>query len=272
VATVTEEKLSTQVGKVQVIRGGPQGGAQVVYLHSAQGESSGLLLLERLADWADTIAPVFPGFGESEGIDEIDDIEDAVFHLLDVFDSLGLDAPNVVGLSLGGWLAAEIATRYPERIGRMVLVNPAGLYIPGHPIKEIFGRDLDELATELFHDQAHPVASLMHQMATLAASSMGGDLPFELLKPILQSQAATAKLGWDPYLHNPKLQKRLYRVTAPTLIVHGASDGLIPRAHAEAYEAGIAGARLVDVAEAAHMLPLEKPDELDKAIREFVTN
>lgn len=272
-ATMTEEKLSTQVGKVQVFRGGPgtADAPQVVYLHSAQGETAGLLFLERMADWADTIAPVFPGFGESEGIDHIDDIEDAVFHLLDVFDSLGLDSPAVVGLSLGGWLAAEIATRYPERVSRMVLVNPAGLYIPGHPIKEIFGRNLDELALELFADQSHPVAALMHQMSALSMSTLSGEVPFDLLRPIIQSQAATAKLGWDPYLHNPKLRKRLYRVTAPTLVVHGAVDGLIPRAHAEAYAEDIAGARLVDVEGAAHMLALEKPDELSTLVKEFVS-
>jgi len=269
-AAVTEGRLSTQVGKVQVFRGGPADGPPVVYLHSAQGETPGLLFLETLADWAGVVAPVFPGFGESEGIDEIDDIEDAVFHLLDVFDSLGLESPAVVGLSLGGWLAAEIATRYPERVGRLVLVNPAGLYIEGHPIKEIFGRQLDELALELFADQSHPVAALMHQMASLSMSTLSGEVPFDLLRPIIQSQAATAKLGWDPYLHNPKLRKRLYRVTAPTLVVHGAVDGLIPRAHAEAYAQDIAGARLVDVDGAAHMLPLEKPDELSAIVREFV--
>ncbi|HEV7886203.1 MAG TPA: alpha/beta hydrolase [Acidimicrobiales bacterium] len=276
-AGLTEEQVSTQVGKVQVFRGGPAGpgaagAVPLVYLHSAQGESNGLVLLERLADSFDTVAPVFPGFGESEGIDEIDDVEDAVFHLLDLFDQMGLGAApvNIVGLSLGGWLAAEIATRYPERIGRLVLVNPAGLYIQGHEIKEIFGRDLDELALELFADQSHPVAVLMHQMASLATSTQGPDIPFEMLRPLLQSQAATAKLGWDPYLHNPKLQRRLYRVTAPTLIVHGAQDGLIPRAHAEAYAEGIADARLVDVEGAAHMLPLEKPDELAALVREFV--
>lgn len=272
-ASVSEERLSTQVGKVQVFRGGPSGGdaPPVVYLHSAQGETSGLLFLERVADFADTTAPVLPGFGESEGIEQVDDMEDAVFHLLDVFDSLGLDAPAVVGLSLGGWLAAELATRYPDRVSKLVLVNPAGLYIEGHPIGEIFGRNLDELASVLFYDQEHPVAALMHQMASLSMATLSGDVPFEMLRPILQSQAATAKLGWDPYLHNPKLQKRLYRVVAPTLVVHGAADGLIPRAHAEAYVSGITGARLVDVAEAAHMLPLEKPDELAALVQEFVT-
>lgn len=267
-AAVTEEKLSTQVGKVQVFRGGD--GPEVVYLHSAQGETAGLLFLERLADWAGVVAPVLPGFGESEGIEQIDDVEDAVFHLLDVFDSLGLASPAVVGLSLGGWLAAELATRYPERVSRLVLVNPAGLHIPGHPIGEIFGRNLDELAQELFYDQSHPVAALMHQMASLSMSTLTGEVPFDLLKPIIQSQAATAKLGWDPYLHNPKLQRRLYRVTAPTLVVHGAADGLIPREHAAAYASGIAGARLVDVDEAAHMLPLEKPDELSALVQHFL--
>jgi pimeloyl-ACP methyl ester carboxylesterase len=269
-AAVSDERLSTMVGKVQVFRGGPQDGPPVVYLHSAQGESAGLVFLEQLAEWANTVAPVFPGFGESEGIEQIDDMEDAVFHLLDVLDAYGLMSVNLVGLSLGGWMAAEIATRYPERVARLVLVNPAGLYIPGHEIKEIFGRNLDELAHDLFADQSHPVAALMHQMSSLSMATLSGEVPFELLRPIIQSQAATAKLGWDPYLHNPKLQKRLHRVTAPTLVVHGAADGLIPRAHAEAYASGIAGARLVDVDGAGHMLSLEKPAELDALVREFV--
>jgi pimeloyl-ACP methyl ester carboxylesterase len=266
-ATMTEERLSTQVGKVQVFRGGS--GQPVVYLHSAQGETPGLLFLETLADAAEVVAPVFPGFGESEGIDHIDDMEDAVFHLLDVFDSLGLGAPAVVGLSLGGWMAAELATRYPERVSSLVLVNPAGLYIPGHEIKEIFGRPLDELAADLFADPQHPIAELMTSMAS-ATTADPTAVPFELLRPVLQSLAATAKLAWDPYLHNPKLQQRLYRVTAPTLLVHGAQDGLVPRAHAEAYAAGISGARLVDVEGAAHMLPLEQPDALARLVQEHL--
>ncbi|HZQ27233.1 MAG TPA: alpha/beta hydrolase [Acidimicrobiales bacterium] len=269
-ATMAEERVSTQVGKVQVYRGGSgTAGAPIVYLHSAQGETPGLAVLEQLADSHEVVAPLFPGFGESEGIEQIDDMEDAVFHLLDVFDVLGLDAPAVVGLSLGGWMAAEIATRYPERVSSLVLVNPAGLYIPGQEIKEIFGRPLDELARDLFADEQHPVAQLMTSLST-ATTADPGDLPFELLRPVFQSLAATAKLAWDPYLHNPKLARRLYRVTAPTLVVHGTRDGLIPRAHAEAYAAGITGARLVDVEGAAHMLPLEQPDELARLVGEHI--
>jgi pimeloyl-ACP methyl ester carboxylesterase len=261
---LADGRLESAVGTIQVFRGGS--GRPLVYLHSATGEGAGLAFLEDLADDHHVLAPVFPGFGESEGIGEIEDMEDAVFHLLDVFDRSGLDAPAVVGLSLGGWMAAELATRYPERVSSLVLVNPAGLYIPGAEIKEIFGRPLDELARELFADENNPVAQVMIQMADVAERPPA-DIPFELLRPMLASLAATAKLAWDPYLHNPKLARRLARVRAPTLVVHGEKDGLIPRAHAEAYAEGIPGARLVDVADAAHLIVLEKPHELASLVR-----
>ncbi|HEY3701078.1 MAG TPA: alpha/beta fold hydrolase [Acidimicrobiales bacterium] len=257
-SSLSEEPLSTQVGTVQVLRAGT--GDPVVYLHSAMGEGAGMLFLEELAEERAVVAPVFPGFGGSEGIDSIEDMDDAVFHLLDVLDRLGLSSPAVVGLSLGGWMAAELAVRYPDRVSRLVLVNPAGLYIPGAEIKELFGRPLRELAEDMFADQSHPMAQMMSQLDIMAASEV--EIPFEVLRPLLQSMAATAKLAWDPYLHDPKLARRLHRVSSPALIVRGAQDTLVPRAHAEAYARGIFNARLVEVDGAAHLLPLEKPDEL----------
>jgi len=95
------------------------------------------------------------------------------------------------------------------------------------------------------------------------------EVPLELVLPIWKSMSATARLGWDPYLHNPKLRKRLHRITAPTLVVHGVEDGILPRAHAEAYAAEIPDARLVDMDNAAHLLVLEKPAEVAQLIREF---
>jgi pimeloyl-ACP methyl ester carboxylesterase len=252
------ERLSTEVGTVQVHRGGT--GDPVVYLHSSMGEGSGMVSLEQLADDHAVVAPLFPGFGESEGIEHIEDMDDAVFHLLDVFDRLALTSPVVVGLSLGGWMAAELAVRYPERVNKLVLVNPVGLYIPGAEIKELFGRPLHELAEDLFADQSHPMAQMMSQMELMAGGE--AEVPFEVLRPMLQSMAATAKLAWDPYMHDPKLARRLYRVSSPTLIVRGAQDTLVPRAHAETYARGISNARLVEVDGAAHLLPMEKPDTL----------
>lgn len=263
-ASISEERLGTAVGSVELRRGGS--GPALVYLHSATGEGAGMSFLEDLAHDHAVVAPMFPGFGESEGIESIEDMEDAVFHLLDLFDRLELASPDLVGLSLGGWMAAELATRYPDRVGRMVLVNPAGLYIPGAEIKEIFGRPLDELAADLFADRAHPVARAMIELASLTAE--GHQVPFEALRPMLGALAATAKLAWDPYLHNPKLARRLPRVSAPTLVVHGVSDGIVPRAHAEAYAAAIPDARLVDVEGAAHLLPLEQPAALASLVRD----
>jgi pimeloyl-ACP methyl ester carboxylesterase len=260
VSTLTAETIDTAVGSIEVHRGGQGGPVPLVYLHSAQGEVPGMAMLEELAGTRQVVAPLFPGFGASEGLEHIDDIEDAVFHVLDVLDRLGLPRCDVVGLSLGGWMAAELSVRWPDRVRRMVLVNPVGLYVDGAPITEIFGRKPSELADELFADQGHPISQLMHAMDDMEADA--SQIPFELVRPILQAQAATAKVGWNPYLHNPKLRGRLGRVASPTLIVHARQDGIVPRAHAEAYASAIPGAKLTDLDDAAHLAPLERPDEV----------
>jgi pimeloyl-ACP methyl ester carboxylesterase len=265
VTVLDDATLETAVGEIEIRRGGSGGAAPVVYLHSAQGEGQSLAILEELADTYDVVAPVFPGFGASAGLDAIDDIEDASFHLLDVLDRLGFDQVDLLGLSLGGWMAAELATRWPERVRRLVLVNAVGLYVDGQPITEIFGRPLDELAGELYADPDHPVAQMMRAMAE--AEMDPGAIPFDLIRPVIQSQAATAKLGWKPYLHNPKLRGRLGRISAPTLVVHGRHDGIVPRAHAEAYVDGIPDARLAELDDAAHMATLERPAVIAALVR-----
>ncbi|HXQ60742.1 MAG TPA: alpha/beta fold hydrolase [Acidimicrobiales bacterium] len=252
-----DASLPTAVGVVEIRRGGTDSPVPVVYLHSAQGEGAAMAFLEALAETRRVVAPVFPGFGASEGLEAIDDIEDASFHVLDVLDRLDFAQVDLIGLSLGGWMAAELATRWPDRVRRVVLVNAVGLYVDGAPIKEIFGRPLDELAVDLYADPDHPVAQMMRALAQSEGSV--DQIPFDLLRPVIQAQAATAKLGWNPYLHNPKLRRRLDRISAPALVVHGEHDGIVPRAHAEAYAAGIPDARLVDLEGAAHMATLERP-------------
>lgn len=267
---VREQTIETRLGPIQVRRGGA--GRPIVYLHSAAGEGIGLGWLGDLAEYGDVIAPMFPGFGDSEGIEQIDDIEDATFHLLDLFDRLGLDAPAVVGLSLGGWMAAELACRYPERVSSLVLINPAGLYIPGANIGDIFGRTPRQMAADLFADQSHPVAQMMLQMDRLVTEGGIGSISFELIKPQIKAMTATARLAWNPYLHNPKLQGRLWRITAPTLVIRGEKDGLIPAPHAETYAKEIAGARFVTIPDTAHMVVMEDPVKLARLVGDFVAS
>ena len=115
------------------------------------------------------------------------------------------------------------------------------------------------MVPDLYYDQQHPMAQLMLQFAALAADR-DAELPFEMVKPVFQTMAATAKLGWDPYLHNPKLRKRLWRITAPTL-GRAAQDTLIPEAHARTCAAEIPGATYQEIG-AAHMVMIERPDAL----------
>jgi pimeloyl-ACP methyl ester carboxylesterase len=265
---ITDQQLATPVGPVQLIQAGS--GPPIVYLHSAAGETT-IPSFEDLAADHTVHIPVFPGFGASEGLEHIDGIEDAAFHLLDVLDGLSLRAPTVIGLSLGGWLAAELATRAPERVGRLVLVSPVGLRIEGAPVAELFGRRPGELAEDLYADQSHPMAQMMHALdAWVGDPTKLLDAPVAMVMPLAQSMAAAAKLGWNPYLHNPKLASRLRRITAPTLVVAGSVDRFTPRAHPEAYVAGIAGARLAVIEGAGHMVPMERPDEFTAVVREFI--
>jgi pimeloyl-ACP methyl ester carboxylesterase len=265
----TDERLETPIGKIQLVSAGT--GDPIVYLHSAGGETTNAALEDLAADHT-VYAPVFPGFGESEGLEHIDGMEDAVFHLLDVLDALGLRAPTVVGLSLGGWMAAELATRAPERVGHLVLVSPVGLRIEGAPVPDLFGRRPGQLADDLYADQSHPMAQMMHLLDEWVGDvTKMVDLPAGMLMPMVQSMAATAKLGWNPYLHNPKLPGRLRRITAPTLVVAGAADRFTPRAHPEAYAAGIAGARFEVIDGAGHMVPMERPAEFAAVVRNFLS-
>ncbi|MBI2710996.1 MAG: alpha/beta hydrolase [Actinobacteria bacterium] len=261
--------VDTRVGRVVLREGGA--GQPLVYLHSATGEGDGLGFLDALAASGHVLAPMFPGFGGSEGIESIDDMEDATFHLLDLWERLGLDAPVVVGLSLGGWMAAELATRHPERVGALVLVNPVGHHIPGAPIKDIFGRSPSEMVEDLFFAPDHPVAQLMRALGDYRSDpGQAGALTFDMIAPMVQVLGAAARLGWDPYLHNPKLRSRLWRISCPTLVVRGEADTLVPTEHARVYVEGIAGARLEVVPQSAHLVPLEQPERLAALVRDFV--
>jgi pimeloyl-ACP methyl ester carboxylesterase len=157
-------------------------------------------------------------------------------------------------------------------LSSLVLINPAGLYIEGDPIKDIFGRSPAEMAKDLFADQSHPVAQMMNQMdKAMSDASALKNIPFELIAPQLKSQAAAARIGWNPYLHNPRLRRRLGRIKVPTLVVRAESDTLIPAAHCRAYADEIPGAEFVEVANAAHMVVLEHPGEVAAIINRFAT-
>ena len=252
-----EEFLNVRGTKIQLLKGGS--GDPLLYLHSAGGEVVWLPFFEQLAQRYTVYLPAHPGFSQSEGLEKIDTMEDLVFHYTDLMDQLGLTQPYVAGLSLGGWLAAELATRYSNRIRKLALINAVGLRVPGAPIADFFQATPEELRNLVFHD---PKSDL--------AKTFVPDVPSpEVMESTMKAREATARVGWNPLLCNLKLRDRLYRITVPTLILWGASDRLVPVAHGKAYQEGIAGSKFVILEKCGHAPPFEKPEETVKMLTEF---
>lgn len=240
-------------------------GKPLVFLHSAVGEFWGPEFLEKI-DGFEAICPAHPGFGESTGIEDIRDVEDLAFHYADLLDALELERPVLVGLSLGGWIAAEVAVRWPERLRALVLIDAAGLWLDEAPIAPMWGlSEPQDLVDLLFEDPSHPLALL------IASIDLDDPPPEDILLSFINNQAATARIAWNPYLHNPRLEGRLHRVTCPTLVVWGSEDQLIPADHGRRYAEKIPGASLEIVEGGAHLGALERPEEVASLISKFLS-
>jgi pimeloyl-ACP methyl ester carboxylesterase len=258
---VAPEIVDVRGRRTQVLRKG--NGNPVLYLHSATGETWWTDFDEALAGAGfDVIHPAHPGFESSEGLAEIEDVHDLAFHTLDLLDALAVERTAVVGSSMGGWLAAELAVYAPERVTKLVLADAAGL---GSPTVDMWAVKPPDLAEVLFADQEHWMAQLLR--AIDLETSMP---PAEILMPLLQSMEAGARIGWNPYMHDPKLPGRLHRVRAPTLVVWGERDEFVPRAQGERYAELIPGARLEVLPACGHLPVLEKPEELGRLVAAFL--
>ncbi len=261
----TMEMLQLNGAPVQLLRGGS--GSPLLYLHSAGGEVVWLPFHELLARDFQVLAPAHPGFALSEGLDRIDSMEDLVIHYLDLLDLLGLAQVDVVGLSLGGWLAAELATRNPERLRRMVLADAAGLYVPG--CDDGFELFQDPLVTPGFARQLRE-RCFYNPTSEVALNFIPDVIPFDRLLFHYRARQAAARVAWNPYFYNPKLRGRLYRVKCPTLVLWGDSDRLLPLDFARAYHEAIGGSQLKVIERCGHLPPLERPEEFTSAVKEFL--
>jgi len=230
-------------------------GEHLLYLHGIGGDFLWLPFHRALAQEFTVTLPVHPGFGESQDDESAAGMEDLVFHYVDLIDALGLGRVHLIGASFGGWIAAELAVRYPDRIRTLALIDAVGLDVPGAPVAELFLSDPKSLATLLFHDPAHPFARLLAEADPADPSQVSETLRhFKVLSTL-------ARVGWNPYLHNPKLSRLLSRITAPTLILWGEEDRLVPLPHAEAYRKAISGARIERIPACGHLPPVERPLE-----------
>jgi len=249
--------VETRHAPVRYIEGGS--GEPLVYLHGAGGMTAGDPLLAALAEHHHVYAPYLPGYGETEACGELRDMLDFTLHGWDVVDALGLKDPVLVGHSMGGMIAAEMAALAPHDVSRLALICPAGLWLDDHPIPDMFSLLPFEMPGYLFHD---PEAG-----SKLMTAGLNMDDP-EFLKTYLIRNARQLGMAGKILFPIPErgLAGRLYRVKARTVIVWGESDRLIPPIYGPAFEAAIAGSRLVRVPRAGHMVIIEQPGAVAAAV------
>ncbi len=238
-------------------------GPPLVYLHGAGGLLPEEPLLDRLTRHIHLFAPTWPGYGEDPGEDLLEDMLDFTLHGWDVVDALGLEQTHVVGHSMGGMIAAEMACVTPARVSRLALLAPAGLWLDEHPQADLFATTPFELPALLFADAEQGQRVLM---AGLDFSNDGALSDFMVGNA---RRLGTAGKILFP-IPNRRLSKRLYRLTAPLLLLWGAQDRLIPPLYAKAWSELVPRAHTVLIEDAGHMLPIEQPAALADALVSFL--
>ena len=230
-------------------------GEPVLWLHSATGIRDDEPMLDAIAAAGyRVLAPEWPGFGDHQTEGIVEDMLDFALHGWDVVEALGLGdtRPHLVGHSMGGMIAAEMAVLNPRALSSLTLVDSLGLWLQEHPIPDVFAMLPLDLAETLFAD------------ATAGVSFLAGGMDFGVdaaLQDFLVSNArrmGTAGKIMFP-IPNRRLSKRLYRLTTRTLVLWGASDHLVPPVYGETLASLIGASRLEIIDDAGHMLPYEQP-------------
>jgi pimeloyl-ACP methyl ester carboxylesterase len=233
-------------------------GKPMLILHGGSGPTPQAPYVKALAKSFDVLVPGHPGFGTSPLPAHFDHIDDLAYFYLDLMDALDLREVRLMGFSLGGWLAMEIAVKSTARIAKLILVDSVGIKVGGptdRDIVDIFATAPDQLAKLMFHDpsKAPDPAKFTDEQALIAG----------------RNREAMAVYGWEPYLHDPKLKGRLHRIDVPTLVVWGASDRLVTPSYGRALAGFIPGARFVAIEAAGHGPNMEQPQKFVELVGGF---
>jgi len=246
--------------RCRVLEGGS--GAPLVFLHGAGGLFAENPFLDQLAGRYHVFAPELPGYGESTGEELLEDMLDFTLHGWDVVAALGLERPHLVGHSMGGMIAAEMACLAPRDLGKLALVSAAGLWMDEHPIADIFALLPFEYPDLLFHDPAKGAALLT---GGVDFSDMEALKEFYIANS--RRMAMAGKILFP--VPNRRVSKRLYRLAAETLVLWGDDDKLIPPVYAHQWAKLIPRATVVTLEDAGHMLPYEQPEACVSTLTAF---
>ena len=259
--TWTEETLQLAGSEVHMVKGGT--GDPLLVLHGELGHPGWLKFHEALAQSHTLYIPSHPGFGRSEYQDWIMNMRDMAGWYLEAMDELGLGQVDVLGLSLGGWLAAEIATMCPHQFKKMVLVSSPGIKPPSGEILDMFLVVAQEYLTLGYLDPDN----------TPEFKIVCPDEPAPEQAELWEvSREEACRLTWRPYMYYAGLPRLLHRVrTIPSLIVWGRQDPIVPLSVGEAYNSAIQGSRLEVLDGCGHYPEVEKADEFVALVNRFLS-
>jgi len=257
IGTATE-RLSVNGVELEMVRRGA--GRPLLLLHGMQNVDPRAPFLDQLGRHAEVIAPSHPGFGHSPRPTGFETVYDLVHLYLDVLDALPYDKVTLLGLSFGGWLAAEVAVKCGHRLERLVLVDALGIKISDREtpdILDVFNTAPPEVQRRSWHEPVRWARDY---------DTMTDD---EIVVRT-RNWESLSLYGWHPYMHNPQLPRWLHRVAVPTLVLWGASDGIVTPAYGRAYSALIPGARFEVIDGAGHYPELEQPAAFAAAVARFL--
>ena len=258
VATTETAPLTVNGVPVTMIERGR--GRPLLFLHPAIGIEPTAAVLDHLARQARVIAPIHPGFGQSGAPKWMTTVDDLSYFYLDLIDQLDLRDLAVVGVSFGGWIAAEIAVKTTQRLSHLVLANALGIKVGDRETRDI--ADIFAITENQFNE----IAYFDPRIGARDYKSM----PDAEVMVAARNREALGRYGWSPYMHNPKLKGRLHRIRIPTLVLWGMSDRVLSEAYGRAYAGAIPGARFEPIERAGHFPHLEQPEEFARRIFAFV--
>jgi pimeloyl-ACP methyl ester carboxylesterase len=258
--------LETPVARVdlEIFTVGRETAEKVLFLHDLDYlNGTDYPFLDALAPNWRILAPSHPGFGGSPLPDGFDSVDDFAYVCLDLLRDIG--PAHLVGAGFGGWIAAEVAIRCTHDVRSLVLVDALGIKVGDRTtadIGDLFVLSPRELRELCWHDSERGEAQMPLPLPTQTE---------ETLTLLLNNRRTAALVGWNPFMHNPKLRARLSRIDRPTLVVWGASDRLVSPDYGRAYAGAIPSARFIEIESAGHYPYLERPTEFVEAVEQFLT-